>query len=718
MALSERLALLIDINGASAVAELNKVGAAADRELGKAEDRTQRMGTKFQTVGIGMMATAATIGAGLYAAGKGAAELEQSVGGTEAVFESSSGVIDTWAKGADTAAGLSEQAARRLTTQIGGALQGLGFAQDEAASKSIELTQIGADLAATYGGTTTDAVQALGSALRGEFDPMEQFNVFLKQSEIDAKAVELGLAANTNEVDKNARAQATLAMITEQSSAAQGQFGRESNTASGQMAIMEAQTQNAKDALGAGMLPVMSKVASVVGTGASKFLELDQSMGGTLSTGLAVGVGILGVGGAISTTVGWVIKMKSGFADAASSAKDFVSGLRTVPGAIQAISFTGAAVGLALFTQRMAENREEADKWASGQAGGGTIPEQIAEVEEALRKAREESEKYASVDVLGAHLWGSNEGREKADQVDALQRKLDALKATEADAANAADLNARGVDSMGNSLDGAQGPTDDLTQAVEDNKKAYEDAAKAREDFWNPGFDLESASIAAMEGHQNLATAITENGISLDLATEAGRNNREAFLDAAKAALEEAEALKQNGASNEEAAAAARNHIAGLKDQMVQAGFSRQSVEMLSAALNLTPREINIMFQTPGLDLASAKAADLMRALERLSNGDYNLANLGSNIGSGIAGLPAGRASGGSAMPYAVHPVGENGSEVVSTPTGSVLVMGNEAASVRPVETRQASAATQVIQLVVDGRVLAQVLNDYQAGLN
>ena len=718
MALSERLALLIDINGASAVAELNKVGAAADRELGKAEDRTQRMGTKFQTVGIGMMATAATIGAGLYAAGKGAAELEQSVGGTEAVFESSSGVIDTWAKGADTAAGLSEQAARRLTTQIGGALQGLGFAQDEAASKSIELTQIGADLAATYGGTTTDAVQALGSALRGEFDPMEQFNVFLKQSEIDAKAVELGLAANTNEVDKNARAQATLAMITEQSSAAQGQFGRESNTASGQMAIMEAQTQNAKDALGAGMLPVMSKVASVVGTGASKFLELDQSMGGTLSTGLAVGVGILGVGGAISTTVGWVIKMKSGFADAASSAKDFVSGLRTVPGAIQAISFTGAAVGLALFTQRMAENREEADKWASGQAGGGTIPEQIAEVEEALRKAREESEKYASVDVLGAHLWGSNEGREKADQVDALQRKLDALKATETEAANAADLNARGVDAMGNSLDGAQGPTDDLTQAVEDNKKAYEDAAKAREDFWNPGFDLESASIAAMEGHQNLATAITENGISLDLATEAGRNNREAFLDAAKAALEEAEALKQNGASNEEAAAAARNHIAGLKDQMVQAGFSRQSVEMLSAALNLTPREINIMFQTPGLDLASAKAADLMRALERLSNGDYNLANLGSNIGSGIAGLPAGRASGGSAMPYAVHPVGERGSEVVSTPTGSVLVMGNEGASVRPVEPRSAPTAPQVIQLVVDGRVLAQVLNDYNLGLN
>lgn len=716
MALSERLALLIDINGASAVAELNKVGAAADRELGKAEDRTQRMGTKFQTVGIGMMATAATIGAGLYAAGKGAAELEQSVGGTEAVFESSSGVIDTWAKGADTAAGLSEQAARRLTTQIGGALQGLGFAQDEAASKSIELTQIGADLAATYGGTTTDAVQALGSALRGEFDPMEQFNVFLKQSEIDAKAVELGLAANTNEVDKNARAQATLAMITEQSSAAQGQFGRESNTASGQMAIMEAQTQNAKDALGAGMLPVMSKVASVVGTGASKFLELDQSMGGTLSTGLAVGVGILGVGGAISTTVGWVIKMKSGFADAASSAKDFVSGLRTVPGAIQAISFTGAAVGLALFTQRMSENREEADKWASGQAGGGTIPEQIAEVEEALRKAREESEKYASVDVLGAHLWGSNEGREKADQVDALQRKLDALKATETEAANAADLNARGVDSMGNSIEGATGPTDDLTQSVKDAEKAYNDATAALDAFWNPGFDLGEAEMAAEAAHKSLTDALIENGVTLDLSTEAGRKNRDAFMDSAKAAIDYGRSILDSGGSVEDATAATNGHIDRLRDQMVQAGFTRTEVDLYVAALKLTPADVQTAFSTPGLAQANTDAAALQARLEWLrANGNVIMDDLGilRRDGSG-----PGRATGGSAMPYAVHPVGENGTEVVSTPTGSVLVMGNEAASVRPVETRQASAAPQVIQLVVDGRVLAQVLNDYQAGLN
>lgn len=714
MSLSERLAILIDINGATAAAELRKVGDAADKELGKAENSSQRLGSKFQTVGLGMVATAATIGAGLYAAGKGAAELEQAIGGTEAVFESSSGVIDTWAKGADTAAGLSEQAARKLTTQIGGALQGLGFAQEQAAAKSIELTQIGADLAATYGGTTTEAVQALGSALRGEFDPMEQFNVFLKQSEIDAKAVELGLAKNTTEVDKNARAQATLALITEQSAAAQGQFGRESDTAAGQMAIMEAQTQNAKDALGAGMLPVMSKVAGVVGGGATKFLELDESMGGALSTTLAVGVGALGTAGAISTMVGWVIKMKSNIGDAVGAGRDFVSNLRTWPGAIQAISFAGAAAGIYLLTQRMQDNRAEADKWAGQFGSSGTIPEQISATEEALARAREESEKFASVDMLGQHFWGSNEGRQKADEVDALQRKLDALKATEQEAANAADLNARGVDAMGNSIDGAQGPTDDLTSSVEENRRAYEDAAKAREDFWNPGFNLEEAMIAANQGHLDLTETINENGISLDLNTVAGRANRQQLVDSAQAALEEAEAMRQNGASNEEAARSAINHVNGLKDQMIQAGFSREAVEMLTTALNLTPRDIAIQFQVPGLAYASQQAWDLWAALETLKNGDYSLANVGTNIGKGIAKLGAGKAYGGATMPGTVQAVGERGTEVVDTPSGSVLVMGNEGGSVRPVS---GGMGGQVIEhhtyLQVDGRTLAEAIDRY-----
>lgn len=745
MAISERLALLIDINGAAAVSELNKVGSAADRELGKAEDRTQRMGTKFQQVGVGMMATAATIGVGLYQAGKGAAELEQTVGGTEAVFKSSAGVIDTWAKGADTAAGLSEQSARRLTTQIGGALQGLGFAQDQAAAKSIELTQIGADLSATYGGTTVDAVQALGSALRGEFDPMEQFNVFLKQSEIDAKAVELGLAKNTTEVDKNARAQATLALLTEQSGAAQGQFGRESDTAAGRLAIMEAQTQNAKDALGEGMLPVMSQVAGVLGGAATKFSEFNDSTGGAAATVLAYGTITLGAVGAVSTFVGWIIKLKTNISDTIGAMRDAAGGAAGLARNITMGAGAAAAGALAvmMWTDRMNEAQAAADglgkKIKDASTSASSFDEFNRTMEETHRQALGLAQQAGSIrsplDLdYGAELLKGADATQKATQeqmnlerevynyananrvsVEVAYAEITAKQKAEQATADKAAAEAEATAGM-NETEKQQWK---MNEAIDASKKAYDDAAKARDEFWNPGFDLEEASIAAQQGHADLAAAIAENGLALDITTEAGRNNRSAFLDSAQAALDEAEALKANGASNQEAAAAAIDHVNRLKDQMIQAGFSREAVEMLTSALHLTPRDINIQFQTPGLDLASQKAADLLAAMAKLSNGDYSLANLGSNIGSGIAGLSAGRAAGGSTMPYSVHPITENGSEVVSTPSGNVLVMGNEGGSVTPVANAQAGQtlhATIVVQL--DGATVAKSQNRYNLAVS
>jgi hypothetical protein len=681
VAISERLALLIDINGASAVAEMNKVGAAAERELGKAEDRTQRMGTKFQQVGVGMMATAATIGAGLYAAGQSAADLEQAVGGTEAVFAGSSKALDAWAKSADTSAGLSEEAARRLTTQIGGALQGLGFAQEEAAQKSIELTQIGADLAATYGGTTVDSVQALGSALRGEFDPMEQFNVFLKQSEIDAKAVELGLAETTTEVDKNARAQATLAMITEQSGAAQGQFARESETVSGKMAIAAAETENAKAAIGAGFMPVMAQVSGVLGGAATKFSEFNEETGGAAASVLTYGTLALGAVGALSTLVGTVIKAKTAIVDAAASGREFVSGLRTMPGAIQAISFAGAAAGLYLFTQKMQENRAEADKWAGQFGSSGTIPEQIGETEKALNEARAASEAYASVDVFGASIWGSNEGRIQADKVDALQRKLDDLKASEEAAGNAAELNARGVDSMGNSIEEATDPAADLASAIEETEKAFNEAAEAADRFWNPAFDLSEMERAASQAHKDLTDSLLENGVTLDLNTEAGRNNRAQFEESAKAAVDYGLKILETGGSVDEATAATNGHIEGLRNQMLQAGFTQGQVDLYVAALKLTPEQVATQFLTPGLADAYNNAEALRLKMLEIHN---TVIAPRVFFGMGGDGMNGGRAAGGAYMPGGIHPIGEDGDEIIDTGRGKYLVGGQRGGNVRP----------------------------------
>ena|SRR6185295_2588649 len=217
-----------------------------------------------QVEGVGKNASAklgTLLAAGVFAAGTKSAidsakKLEQAVGGTTAVFKENSAQIDAFAKSAAKNLGLSESAARELTAQIGGALKGYGFDLDEATEKSQMLASLGADLAATFGGETTDAVMALSAALRGEFDPLERYAIAINTTMIDQKAVALGLAESTTNVDQHARAQAALALIVERSGDAQGQFARESSTASGASSIAAAEAENSAAKLGTNLLPV------------------------------------------------------------------------------------------------------------------------------------------------------------------------------------------------------------------------------------------------------------------------------------------------------------------------------------------------------------------------------------------------------------------------------------------------------------------------------
>lgn len=212
-------------------------------------------------------------------------EVEQSAGGTEAVFGDASGAIDAFARTSAQSIGLAESEFRTATTGIGGQLKRMTGDVDLAADQSIILTQVAADLAATYGGTTAEAVLALGAAFRGEADPAERFNLNLKTGAVNAKAVEMGLAKTTTEVDENAKAQATLALIMEQSADAQGQFGREVDTLAGQEQRLNAEIENNKALVGEaiqgvykGAMPIIGGFHQALGNLAVAWMELTGAM--------------------------------------------------------------------------------------------------------------------------------------------------------------------------------------------------------------------------------------------------------------------------------------------------------------------------------------------------------------------------------------------------------------------------------------------------------
>jgi hypothetical protein len=187
-----------------------------------------------------------------------AAGLEQAVGGTAAVFGDAAGPIEAFAKTSAQSVGLSETAFRDGTTAIGATLKRMTGDVDFAARGSTKLVQIGADLAATFGGTTKEAVDALGASFRGEADPAERFGLGLSITAVQAFAAEKGI--KNLETGSKQYAEILMEMIETQArnNGALGQFGREADTAAGKAQRMRAELEDLQAQSGDAFLPLQT----------------------------------------------------------------------------------------------------------------------------------------------------------------------------------------------------------------------------------------------------------------------------------------------------------------------------------------------------------------------------------------------------------------------------------------------------------------------------
>lgn len=337
-----------------------EAGRVADRELASA---SRSMGLNFAAVVAGAAATA--VGVGLIVSEF--SNLEQSVGATEAIFGDASGEIDRFAQTSVDSVGLAESQFRTLSATTAGLLTNLGFTADEAADVAINLAQIGADSAATFGGSTKDAVDAFTAALRGEFEQAEQFGISLRQATVDAKAVELGLADSTSAVDANARAVATLTLIQEQATQVAGQFGREEETIAGQLQRLTGEARNAAAAVGEQLAPQVLELFQAAREDLLPALVslAEQALPAVLDAVLALAPAAVGLVDVVTgltpalelvsavlealppevitlTTAFFALRTAAGFVNTATA-----SLARSLPAAAGAVTGLGAAVGLA-----------------------------------------------------------------------------------------------------------------------------------------------------------------------------------------------------------------------------------------------------------------------------------------------------------------------------------------------------------------------------------
>lgn len=242
-----------------------------------------------------------------------AAVEHQNAGKTvQAVYGANAAAVEDYADKAAQAAGLSASSYEQMAGIIGEQLKNLGVAQQDLAPQTNQLIQLGADLAAQYGGDTTDAVQTLENALRGQTKGLAAYGIEITKARVNTELQAEGLGHLTGSALQAATQQATLKLLLAQTGDVQDRFTKGSADAAQQQAILTASWADAQEKLGTDLLPILDDAVGILDELAG---WIDQNSGLALAFGITLGL----LAGAVLVAVGAVkaYEIATGAAEAA-----------------------------------------------------------------------------------------------------------------------------------------------------------------------------------------------------------------------------------------------------------------------------------------------------------------------------------------------------------------------------------------------------------------
>jgi len=292
--------------------QLNETAKASETfkdKLDKAQTSLKNVGAKMTDIGktLSMSVTAPLVAAGA-ASFKMAADLQDAMGATDQIFKGAADSVKSWADNLDSYYGIAEAEALEHANMMGTMLVNIGGLTEEQAAKQAQtLIELAGDLTAMYGGTTADAVRALTGALKGNNTMLDNYGMAANDAMVKTKALEMGLYDGTGQMDLATKQAATLALIMEQSAAAQGQAAREAEGASGGMRAFATEIKNLSTDIGEVLLPVITPLLANLNDIVKKFGDLSPEMKKAIVIvgGLAAAIGpLLILLGTLSIAIG------------------------------------------------------------------------------------------------------------------------------------------------------------------------------------------------------------------------------------------------------------------------------------------------------------------------------------------------------------------------------------------------------------------------------
>lgn len=211
-------------------------------------------------------------------------------------------------------------------------------------------------------------------------------------------------------------------------------------------------------------------------------------------------------------------------------------------------------------------------------------------------------------------------------------------------------------------------------------------------EVWNVQLAVSNSAIAFEEAIDGVTESFKENGRTIDINTEKGRENVRQVNDGIAAAIREHDAQIAAGAGIEQANKAYTNRIERLRATLRQAGLTEAQINSLIGAYSEVPPALTTNVTAPGLPGVLTQMQALARARREAAR------DVLINVRAAGDGNIGGRAEGGVVTKPEISWIGEAGPEAViplTDPARAQQVMA-EAGLVSPM----------TINIIVDGEVV------------
>lgn len=274
----------------------------ANRTLNQTATTAQKVGDGFRKMALPAVGALGAIGVGAKKAIDSASDLSENIARNGQIFGAQAGEIKRFAGAAEQSLGQSKTAALDAAATFGQIGQKAGLATPQAAKFAKQFVTLSSDIASFNNTTPEEAVLAIGSAMRGEAEPIRKYGVMLDDATLKARAMKLGLIKTTTQaLTPQQKALAASKEILAQTGKAQGDFARTSDGAANKARILAAQQENLSAKLGGQLLPLYTKLQGVLSsvlTWISKHQTTTKVLVGVIAA-LAAGVLIVNAGMAV-----------------------------------------------------------------------------------------------------------------------------------------------------------------------------------------------------------------------------------------------------------------------------------------------------------------------------------------------------------------------------------------------------------------------------------